>query len=409
MMKRIGLLVLFIFVLILSGCNAFKTKIIDNGVNPVIPSASENSVNTERTKKTLPRPNLGKLEGEPIAPPDLGTEEGIREYLAGEWIFDKEYVSDIVVTMNIDKDLNVYLSFNNSYTEESKAEYIGKIEFDRVYANSSEAPDLLCLELMNTDDPGGDFFFLHRTTYDEKFVMSWFFAANGNCVFDMLSTEEFGHAPEEIMFEKVSGKTSQLEPHVDTEFHGVFWGKGVDGKSLWINEVHWWMDEEDDFERGYPRRMALYENDLPESILYSIAPDRISEILGEDFFPGEVYSIRTDDQGKIVDFIGLEYKAFLGGGFDDAEPETGDVKLYALIFDIIENDIEEIQEYLNAGMSILIDGETVTIDDEDCFYIILGTNHEEHFVQEIFYAVNIFTRQIYRYDFITDTWYSLVD
>lgn len=55
-------------------------------------------------------------------------------------------------------------------------------------------------------------------------------------------------------------------------------------------------------------------------------------------------------------------------------------------------------------MDILYTEETIILDDEECYLVTLGTNHEEHFVREIFYAVNTFTQQVYRYDVLTDTW-----
>ena len=78
-----------------------------------------------------------------------------------------------------------------------------------------------------------------------------------------------------------------------------------------------------------------------------------------------------------------------------------------MVLDIVENDVQEIQEYLNAGMSMLFHEETIRLDGKDCYQIALGTNHEGHFVQEVFYAVNTITRQVYRYDVITDVWESV--
>lgn len=80
----------------------------------------------------------------------------------------------------------------------------------------------------------------------------------------------------------------------------------------------------------------------------------------------------------------------------DIDPATE-----ALIFDIIK---KEAKEYLDAGMTILFTGETITLDGADCYLVDLGTNREEQFVREIHYAVNIVTRQVYQYDVIMDTW-----
>ncbi|HZK26608.1 MAG TPA: hypothetical protein VFD00_03595 [Thermoclostridium sp.] len=419
MMKGKGLLAVFVCILILSGCGGIKSIIGDRVADPSSPSTTEVPDNLQEESKPMSQPKLGKSETKSISRSnsnkknaksiptfDLMTEENIRDYLVGEWTFDKEYVSDVVCKMDIDEDLNVHLSFHDLYIDEAKGNYLGKIELDRMYINPDDEPFLLCIELLDGDEPGGDFFFLHRTTYDGKIVMSWFFAGNGNCIFDILGSDDFQYTPEEIMFEKVSGEMSQLEPYIDTEFYGVFWGKGINGNSLWIDDVHW-TGEAYDIVIDYPRRMALYENDVPESILYSIAPDRISDILGDDLFPGEVYVVQTDKDGNIIELISPEYNEYLEGGFDENSWDDNydvDDETIELILDIVEDDVKEIQEHLNMGMSIMIDGETVLLDGENCHYVILGTDHDEHFVKEIFYAVNILTREVYYYDVLTDLW-----
>lgn len=276
-MKHTKLFIVFICILILSGCN--------------IPTA-ENSL------------------------PNLSTEEGIRDYLAGEWILINEYGPDIVCKMIIDKKMDIHLSFHDSYSDSSRGDFAGRIKLDRQYAKANEAPDLLSIELIDTDYPGGDFFFKHRTIYNEKRVMSWFFAGNGNCIFDMLSSEDYEFSPAEITFEKVSGETSQLAPRKNDEFYAVYWGKGADKETLWLDDVNWTPPEDYDIEPMYPILMTYYENDVAESILYSIAADQITDILGDDLFPGDVYFVQTDKSGNVIDFVSAEYKAYIE---EDAE------------------------------------------------------------------------------------------
>ena len=80
------------------------------------------------------------------------------------------------------------------------------------------------------------------------------------------------------------------------------------------------------------------------------------------------------------------------------------VQLALAICDFIIEDIDEIQENLADGMSILFTGETTTIDGEECFEVALGTDHDEVFVREIHYAVNISTEQVYEYNVLNDVW-----
>lgn len=394
MRKCTKLVLVFTSILILTSCNINKKeekKAETVEIENIIPSQFDEVLENEEDDYGNTRP---------ISQVDLSSEKGIREYLIGGWVYDAYYGGDVICTMDIDKDLNVHLFFENSYSDNPKGHYSGKITFDRMYVESHEVPDLISIELIDADEPGGDFFFLHRTIYNEKRVMSWFFAGNGDSIFDILDfTGDFYNRAEEVIFEKTTGEKSEEKPRKNDEFYGVYWGMGSDKKSIWIDDVSWTPAEEDDSEPIYSRKMTHYETDIAESVLYSIGPEEVLEVLGEDLTKGEVYYVETDENGNIVEFISAEYKEFLEEGFvDNTSPETED-----LIFDIIK-DIVEIQEYLDSGMSILFTEETIVINGEECYEIALGTDHEENFVREIYYAINIFTSQVYVYDVINDTW-----
>ena len=378
-MKRKGLLAVFICMVILGGCGGPKDTNESTGASSDTPSVAETTNNLQA-----------------ISVPDLGTEQGIREYLSGEWVFNQGYVSDITCKMLIGEDLKIDLSFQD-IDGKSKGDYTGQITLDRAYATAKEVPDLISIELTGTEDIGGNFLFRHRTVYDGKRVMSWFFAGMDSCIFDILGPENSESVPDEIIFEKATGEASKLSPRKNAEFYAVFWAKGVKGKKLWLDDVRWTPPAEDDFATLYPRQMTLYENDSPESVLYDIVADEVSEILGDDLFPGTVYFVKTDQLGKVTQFIDAEYKEYMTKSSDGSlDPQT-----QALIFDIVKN---EIKEYLDMGMAVLLTGETTELDGEDCYDVAVGTNHDEHFVREMHYAVNISTRQVYRYDVIMDKW-----
>lgn len=385
-MKSKVLLAAFIFILILTGCNVVQ--------------ADQKNVEWNSTPSQAPKASEKQENTTPPSRQDFSSEEGIREYLQGKWVYDYYYYGDVLCTMDIDEDLNVALSFENSYSDGPKGDYSGKITLDRFYAKPDEAPDLICIELENTEEPGGDFFFLHRTIYDDKRVMSWFFAGNGNSVFDLLvpdDTENIRSTPDELIFEKTTGEKSQEKPRKNDEFYAVYWATGSDKKSLWLDDVWWTPTEEENAAQDYPQKMTYYETDIAESILYAIAPEEIGEVLGEDLTEGAVYFVTTDEGGNVTSFISAERKKFIEESSLNSEAET-------LIYEIIENDVEEIREYLNAGMAILFTGETAVIEDEECYLVMLGTNHEGHFVREVMYAVNTVTRQVYRFDVLNDTW-----
>ncbi|HZJ98732.1 MAG TPA: hypothetical protein VFC79_01925 [Tissierellaceae bacterium] len=389
MKKAIILFSLFISIAVLTSCNAKKPQDKDLETN--------NSISPEASE-VLESPENDTI---PFSGVDFMSEEDVRDYLVGQWVYDFYYRGDVICIMDIDKDLNVNLSFENFYSDEPKGEYKGKISLERVHSFPSQAPDLISLSLIDTDEPGGDFYFLHRTIYDGKRVMSWFPASNGNSVFDVLDISGgFRSVAEEIIFEKVTGEVSQEEYRKSEDYYVVYWGMGPDNKSMWIDDVSWSPPHEDCYESLYPRAMNKYTTDLAESVLCNIAPDSISEVLGDDLTRGGVYFIELDENGHISYLIDAERKYFL-------EEDYMDYELEMLIYDIFENDLEETKEYLEMGMSILISGETEIIEDEECYYVFLGTDHEERFVREVMYAINPYTLQVYRFDVLNDRWESL--
>lgn len=316
-MKRIGLFTIIICMMIMSACNK-------SAPDSSIPLDPEDSTNLQ--EEDLANPSEQEEVEEPLKQEEteerqisLDSEESLKDYLVGEWVSDKETLSDYVLTqsdincnMIIDKDLNVDISFYDRISNESKGEFTGLISFDKLYANQDQVPDLITIELGEDDYPGGDFLYKHRTIYDGKRVMSLFFAGNGNCIFDYLADiDNFEYAPEEIIFEKVTQEELQFSPRKESEFYGVFWGMGEDGESLWIDEVIWTPTEEYDPEALYPTRMTIYEDDLSESSLYMIAPDKASYILENPMYDGEVYFIKTHKNGNIIDFEDAEYKKYI--------------------------------------------------------------------------------------------------
>lgn len=384
-MKRKRLFLALLSIMVLSGCKKFKDKSGGSEVNPDPPTDFRISekINNDRM---------------PISLPDLNTEEGIREYLVGNWYFDVKNVNDIVCEMNVDEDLNVELFFHNYYTGGEKGEYQGKIKLSRKFANPDQAPDLISIELMDYDFGGGNFYFLHRSIAEGKRIMSWFFADAEHSIFHKLAyTNRFEYEPREIIFEKIEEEKSLLLPRKSDKFYAVYWGKEFWGKEtekgFWLDDIQWIEPiVEDDFKAPHPRRMAIYENQVLESIVYRVAEDKKNQLSKEQFYPGKIYFVKTDEDGNIIEFTEAEHRAYC------------DYEMKIWIFDIIENHVKEIKESINIGKSILFNRETIILDDEECYLVELGTNHEEEFVQGVRYAVNFFTYQVYRYDILSGTW-----
>lgn len=65
----------------------------------------------------------------------------------------------------------------------------------------------------------------------------------------------------------------------------------------------------------------------------------------------------------------------------------------------------EIKSYINKGMVLQYTGETEVINGLKCKVFVLGTDHEDYFVRELYYGV--YDNVIYSYDVLNDTWNKL--
>ena len=385
MKKSIRMLLVLIAIVFLTGCKDPKPEVIENNKpTAVLPVVKE------------PEPTL--VVETSISPPDLETEQGVREYLVGDWVCEIEYMSNIVANMTIHENLDVELSFYDSFTNKLVADYEGDIVFKRMYRDEEDAPDMITLQLNQEPYIECDYYFFHRTIYDGKRAMSLFFAGLENSVFDIF-TEDNGleYTMGEVVFEKVTGEVTKAKIRKNDEFYAVFWGHGVHYESIWLDEVEW-TPREEGYDPNYPVPMIVHENEEKESVLYNVDQNNKFDILGDDMFKGDIYYVKTDQEGIIVDLISAERKMFLE---ESSEEYMDEIK--EMIYFIIE-DIDEIQENLANGMSILFTGETTIIDGEECYEISLGTDHDQVFVREIHYAVNISTEQVYEYNVLNDVW-----
>lgn len=385
MKKSIKIYTIIICIVILTGCNGSNPSDINTTFNSTIPTVTENS------KESIE-------EGSKISPLDLDTEKGVREYLVGEWTCKMEYMSNVVVNLNIYENLDLQLSFYDSSTNEPKEDYKGKIIFKRIYTNEDDAPDMITLQLDDDKYTECDYYFFHRTIYDKKRVMSLFFAGTGNSVFNILTGNDISdYTISEVLLEKVTGEITKGNIRKNDEFYAIFWGYGIHNENIWIDDVEW-TERDEDYNPNYPVPMIVHENKEKESTLYNLDQDKKVDILGDDIFKGDVYFVQTNSKGNIVELISADYKKFLEQSSEETENEIKDQ-----IFRVIKG-MKDIQEYLDNGMSILLTGETTIINGKECYEVFLGTNHEEIFVREIHYAVNLLTCQVYKYDVLNDIW-----
>lgn len=381
-MKRTALVAILIFMIVLGGCSS---------------RVSPPGLTTDLTTSSIT--HAGEL-----SPPVLNTLEGIKEYLAGDWICSIANTSNMALKMSIDAKQNIHLSFYDSATDEVKADYKGKISLNRIYTEQDQAPDMISFELTDTVDTGGKFLFLHRTVYDGKRVMGLFFVGNLDSVFNLLATnddpEDERVLPDEIICEKISGEKQKAAPRKNQEFYAVYWGMDAEKESLWLDDVRW-TPPNLDYAAMYPEAMTLYENDVTESVLYDIVEGSILYISEDDMTKGRVYLVTTDEAGNLIDVVNADNENHPGSILND------EAKTQALIFEFVRSRVGEIKQRLDMGMKVLFDGGTATIEGEEYYLIALGTDHAEQFVREDFYAVNLLTEQVYRDDVLMGKWVAV--
>ena len=118
---------------------------------------------------------------------------------------------------------------------------------------------------------------------------------------------------------------------------------------------------------------------------------------------GDSFSLKLLTEYELMSFLdGFDEE----DGMGDFEYSSEDFYRDELIRHVLGN-VESAAEMVNEhGMSVLVTGETIELDGKVCEIVILGTNHADQFVREIYYAVyNL--EDIYRYDPVDDLWYLI--
>ena len=238
-----------------------------------------------------------------VTPPDFSTEKGVATYLTGTWKFvdTQTEFENPGCTMEIDADLNISLSFYNLRTKKDEGACRGKITFDRFFANTGEAPDLVRFKLDDTErQDGGCYFFRHETVRDGKRVMTLQFASAGNdFIFDRINVVNVSdkHNGREYVFEQETGEQSTLEPRKDSEFYAVYWG----GNREWM-----WLDDvvPNAAAASLPSKFAPaktgYTNEVKQSVRYPVSSSADWEIGSGGMEQGRFYAIQTNRQGEVA-------------------------------------------------------------------------------------------------------------
>ena len=304
-------------------------------------------------------------------PLNVTSEAALSAILEGEWTYfpPNSNIPGAYISFSKDGDFHMRVMDpkNNAIWEN-----VGFYELDRWYALENEAPDVLMLPFSdaNGSEPAssaGDYMIMERTLCDGEIILSLLQINNGD---SMLSVCFDDWAP---ILKRYTNWQPQGEPRKAETFCASVWKVDQAARLVWI----------DDIEPGI-RNIGRYE-----ALPYQVAPQLDLRSLPDWLMEGgTIWNIRTDAMGRVVEMIPPIYENEVLTEEEAAEHLSR---------------VPEVQQYLAQGMTMLFDGETEMIDGESCVVIALGTDHEEYFVRELFYAVAP-SGTIYTYDLFTDSW-----
>ncbi len=402
------LLTVLLVLLLLPGCAALQAlkeiqsqdgtdnSPIHDNVDPQLPSDSEltsDSGALSDSRDPSPQECPEKVQEPGADPLDFADEAALRAVLAGEWIYfaDEDALWAVLAGAGIDclpdsDDPSAWITFSEdgAFRMQVKSPLDGTIwedagfcRLERLVVGEDEVPDMMALTLSETAADGyvdrpldsvGDFLLWRKTLCDGEVILSLLQVNNGDSTFSVCFND---WAP---ILRRYTGWTSQGEIRKGETFCGAAWKVDYETQTVWLDDI-----TEDG--RNIGRYEALPYQAAPQLDLYSL-PDWSLE-------NGAVWMVRTDAMGRIE-----EMQPYFNGTCEQLTEEEAAELLC---------EVYEVQEYLNQGMTMLFDGETEVIDGETCVVIALGTDHEEYFVREFYYAVSP-SGSIYAYDIFTDSW-----
>ena len=305
-------------------------------------------------------------------PLDVTDEAGLSEILEGEWSYCPPNSEVPGAYISFSRDGNFHMRVmdpkNNAIWEN-----VGVYQLERWYAMENEAPDILTLTFTdaNGSEPAssaGDYMIIERTLCDGEIILSLLQINNGD---SMLSTCFDDWAP---ILRRHTNWKPQGEPRKAEAFCASVWKVDHAARQVWL----------DDIEPGI-RNIGRYE-----ALPYQVAPQLDLHSLPDWLMSGgTIWSVRTDAMGRIVEMIPPTHEN------EDVLSEEEAAELLSEVY--------EVQQYLALGMTMLFVGERQNINGETCVLIALGTDHEEYFVRELYYAVAP-SGTIYTYDLFTDSW-----
>ncbi|WP_143530222.1 hypothetical protein [Massiliimalia massiliensis] len=386
MNRRISkLLVVFVVLFLLSGCSALEAweKIWDpkepaTGSIKPDPSPPEESTNTP-----VPQPteNEKDLTSDPL---DFTDEDALKSVLEGEWVYCPPASDSPAawITFSTDGEFHVRLK---DPQDGAVLEDTGVYHLDWWETEKEEAPDMICLEftedssgpISNKTSSAGDHLIRLKTLCDGEVLLGLMQLNNGDSMFSLYFSDT---AP---FLRRYTGWQPQEEIRKSETFCAQAWKVDYETQTVWLDDINEGFDNIGRYEAlPYQAASQMDLTSLPSQVLVD----------------GGIWLVRTDEKGQIFEMIPHVFE--IDDEYDELEGFTEEEAAMLL------SEVQEVQEYLEQGMTMFFDGVT-EIEDEPCIMISLGRADEEIFVSEFSYAVSP-TGRIYFYDASTYSW-NIVD
>ena len=373
------LLMVCLVLFLLPGCDTQTWKDPQSGDE----SGSSSAQSTPSPSPSGEESSLPDGAEEPASDPlDFADEEAMRAVLEGEWTYCPP-ASDIPAAwITFSKDGKFHVRLKNPQ-DGAMLEETGVYQLDWWEAEREEAPDMLCLtfpensggEISQKTSSGGDYLLSQKTLCDGEIVLGLMQLNNGDTMFSLYFSDMF------LVLKRHTGWQPQGEVRKSETFHASAWKVDYEAQTLWLDDVT--------LDGGYAntgRHEALPYQASPQLDLASLPPHLLVD--------GGVWTVQTDEIGRIE-----EIEPYIEEN-DELAELVGATEEEAMNY---LSQIYEVQEYLEQGMTMLSEGRIEIIEGENCLIIALGTETEDSFVREFFYAVSG-TGMIYSYDLLEDSW-----
>ena len=384
MNRRISkLLVVFVVLFLLSGCSALEAweKIWDpkepaTGSIKPDPSPPEESTNTP-----VPQPteNEKDLTSDPL---DFTDEDALKSVLEGEWVYYPPASDTPAAWITFSGDGSFQVRLKNP-EDGTMLEDTGLCRLDRWNAGEKEPPDMMSLTLSEKAggqisaqvSSAGDHLIIQKTLCDGEVILGLMQLNNGDSMFSLYFSDT---SP---ILRRYTGWQSQEETKKSETFCAQAWKVDYETQTVWLDDINEGFDNIGRYEAlPYQAASQLDLTSLPPQLLIN----------------GGIWAVRTDAMGQIEEMYPHVFEN------DEISIEITEKEAAMLL-----SEVQEVQEYLEQGMTMFFDGVTRSIEDEPCIMISLGRADEETFVSEFFYAVSQ-TGRIYFYNTLTYSW-DIVD